>query len=222
MRIVLLIVLGLPAVASAEPPPVLVELFTSEGCSSCPPADRLLEKLDQEGAAIVLSEHVDYWNYLGWRDPFSSSQFSRRQSGYALRGDVYTPQIVVDGLAKLVGSNEAGVRGAIQQAARRPKLAVAIRQLRREGAAVVVDIEAAASDRGTLWLALAGDGANQVTRGENAGRHLRHVAVARAMALAKPGVNRVELPKDFTGGRVVAFVQDRVTLEILGAAEKRF
>src|SRR5260221_13588392 len=97
-----------------DPPPVVVELFTSEGCSSCPPADalllKLMEKQRPEKAAIVaLEEHVDYWDQLGWRDPFSSREWTGRQESYAAtfsRGNVYTPQMVVDGRVEFVGSRE--------------------------------------------------------------------------------------------------------------------
>jgi hypothetical protein len=108
--------------------PVVVELFTSEGCSSCPPADALLARLDKtqpvEGAEVIpLAMHVDYWNQLGWADPFSSHQFSERQGEYAAafgKEDVYTPQMVVDGVKEFNGSNSSLARETIGKAAREP------------------------------------------------------------------------------------------------------
>ena len=124
--------------------PVVIELFTSEGCSSCPPADALLMQLDQlspvPGAEIIaLSEHVDYWNYIGWSDPFSSGAYSERQQAYAQamrltggRGDVYTPQMVVDGQFEFIGGNTAKAREAIAQAAAFPKAEVTLTVINSE------------------------------------------------------------------------------------------
>ncbi len=114
--------------------PVVVELFTSEGCSSCPPADELLRRLEQaQGIAgadvIALELHVDYWNRLGWADPFSAPQFSARQGDYADRFDnesVYTPQMVVDGQTEFPGGNQAKARTAIVAAAQKPKAEIAL------------------------------------------------------------------------------------------------
>src|SRR5689334_6270884 len=111
---------------------VLVELFTSEGCSSCPPADALLERLDrsqpfQPIQVLALSEHVDYWNHLGWNDPYSSEAFSRRQEAYARQfglSGVYTPQMVVDGSSEFVGNDAPQAQAAIAKAGKLPKLAV--------------------------------------------------------------------------------------------------
>ena len=225
--------------------PVLLELFTSEGCSSCPPADRLLELLDQKqpviGAdLIVLSEHVDYWDRLGWKDPFSSAQYTSRQQEYTNRyhlDGVYTPQLVVDGHFGLVGSDGREASSAIQRAIREPKLAIAISNVSRDGGQVAAHIQLPAdqsggSGRGMLYVALADNRAeSHVAHGENGGRVLTHVAVTRVLkqvgtvnldsASAKDVTVSLEPGAGLNGLRLVVFVQDPKTGHIRGVAEQK-
>ena len=175
---------------------VIAELFTSEGCSSCPPADEVLTRLVTSqlvaGVEIIaLGEHVDYWDRLGWRDSFSSSLFTRRQSQYDARvfhgNSIYTPQIVVDGASASVGSDSAAVQRAIEQASRLPKAAVTV-ATHPGGAAPAVDVRVEAGPElplrqpADVVLALTEDHlVTNVKRGENSGRVLTHSAVVRSL-----------------------------------------
>lgn len=228
-------------VGTAASSPVLVELFTSEGCSTCPPADKLLSELDQtqpiKGVQVVaLSEHVDYWDRLGWKDPFSSAEFTQRQIDYgrALRvEDIYTPQMVVDGRTEFTGSKRATALDAIAKAARLPKgdVRMTIKSAASGSVTLSVQVEnipdVARGDTADVLLALTESGlVIKVSRGENSGRDLAHSAVTRK--LIKIGaVNG----KAFSGERslrldttwkpqnmkVVAFVQERNSRRVLGA-----
>ncbi len=237
--IALLAALPIIAAEHGRAIPVLAELFTSEGCSSCPPADALLAKLDQQalpGAiVIVLSEHVDYWNRIGWTDPFSSPQFSARQAGYERQlhlDSSYTPQIVIDGHDQFVGSDAHAVQAAIVRAAANPKLPLHIVSAEHDGGNITVHLEmeklpeSIPFKQGEIWIALA---ANQeisnVRRGENSGRTLTHVAVVRS--LMKVGVvtghdeftKTIRLPYEDRGKdmRVIAFVQQPGLGKVTGA-----
>ena len=211
--------------ASASDPgraPVLVELFTSEGCSTCPPADRLLERLDPQ--AIVLSEHVDYWDRLGWKDRFSSHVFTERQEAYARRfalDSPYTPQMVVDGAAQFVGSDARAAADEIGKAAARPKVAI---RLARSGTGIRIGIDGApnASD---IWLAVADNSASsQVAAGENKGHELHHVAVVRSLRKigslkrGAPYGGEIALPAGAAAQRVIVFLQESGQARVLGAA----
>src|SRR5215813_6702644 len=223
--------------------PVLVELFTSEGCSSCPPADALLKQLDQAqpiaGAEVIaLSEHVDYWNYLGWADPYSSRIFSRRQEEYsdAFGGDkVYTPQMVVDGQREFVGSRVGEAKETIARAATTPKANVRLTPTQQgtDALTVKIDIENLAnisSSKTDLMLAITENNlSSNVSRGENSGRKLQHAAVTRWLnpvedvETTDKGVSAtytVKLDKSWKRDnlKVVAFVQERSSRRVLGAA----
>jgi hypothetical protein len=216
---------------------VLAELFTSEGCSSCPPADALLIKLDRAqpvaGAQIiVLSEHVDYWNSLGWSDPYSSAQFTQRQAMYArsLVADNFTPQLIIDGRSQLLGSDEKAILSSIARAATRPKTSVRIVTAKREGNEAVVGIAVGASaGKGNVWVAIADESdQSSVRNGENSGRTLTHVAVVRN--LSKVGTVtktaglektlRVPLGARTAEMRVVVFVAESGG-PVLGSAMER-
>lgn len=218
--------------------PVLVELFTSEGCSSCPPADALLQAIDRKQPVtgvqvIVLSEHVDYWNYEGWRDPFSSSEATERQKTYAARFSQqegpYTPEAVVDGAKGINGSDQRALLGAIEEAAQRPKLEIAIANAELSGKFVDAQVKVAAHSHADLYAVLADDyDQSSVSRGENSGRHLEHVAVLRSIqkvgSLDKDFEKqiRLNLPHGSEGKmRLVFFVEERSTGHILGVAETR-
>jgi hypothetical protein len=235
--------LALPAVAGDNPrAPVLVELFTSEGCSSCPPADALLMQLDKNqpvpGAeVIILSQHVDYWNHLGWTDPYSSREFSQRQERYAVTlgtDGPYTPQMIVDGRTELNGADARGARDAIVKAARNPKVMVGLTASPApEGARLQIRVDAASlanlSGKADVMLAVTeNDLRNSVTRGENAGHSLAHNGVVRRLtvvgAATKAGFSAdqvVVVDKTWKREnlRAVVFLQDRTSKRVLGAAE---
>ena len=162
---------------AATPTPVLVELFTSEGCSSCPQADQALQWLEGkqpvEGVEVIpLSLHVDYWNHLGWADPFSSRGFSNRQAAYGK--ETYTPQMIIDGDAAFVGSKDAAVDALTD---RRAEPRVAIKLAAKLGE-TKVEVTASAESPAPLWVALTESGlSHPVTRGENSGKTLSHCAV---------------------------------------------
>jgi hypothetical protein len=187
--LLLLFFVAVPVVA-AEPQPVLVELFTSEGCSSCPPADVLLGelssgKLDAGAPVAALSLHVDYWNRLGWTDPFSSPAFTERQGSYAKDGNVYTPQMVVDGSAVFVGSDRKRALEAIRAASLAPKTPLQLK-LAPSAKDLRIDVSAPARPKGgaaaDLLVAVTEDDlVSNVSAGENAGRKIPHTAVVRAL-----------------------------------------
>jgi hypothetical protein len=203
--------------------PVLVELFTSEGCSDCPPADHMLEQLDPR--VVVLSEHVDYWDHQGWKDPYSSHENTLRQQAYAERFRTegpYTPQMVVDGVAQFVGSDAQRAVAEITKATERPKALV---RVERSAAGIQVDVDGAPDSAG-VFLALAQDsGTSQVKAGENKGRQLHHVAMVRSLrkiGSVKRGASfslAVPLPASAAEQRVIVFVQEGDSGPVLGAAE---
>ena len=236
-----------PQAVEGKHTPVLVELFTSEGCSSCPPADALVARLEKTqpvvgSEVVVLKEHVDYWNHLGWRDPFSAAQFSARQNDYAQAfgsAQVYTPQMIVDGREEFVGSDASRARQAIARAAQAPKAEVHLewQPSSAPGGSLPLAVRIAPlpapapGDTPEVFLAVTEDHLHSdVLRGENAGSQFDHFAVVRelrSIGKADPqAATAFEANPVVTlaGGwkrenlRVAVFVQERRSRRVLAVA----
>ena len=220
--------------------PVLVELFTSEGCSDCPPADALLAQLDSNQPipgvhAIVLSEHVTYWNHLGWRDPFSLDAMTQRQEDYVRHfglDSAYTPQMVVDGTAQFVGSDGRSLLTALAKSAKTPKRNLTISNARWDHEAVQFSLHGDRASGTKLIAVLAANATHsEVARGENAGRTLHHTAVVRVIRelnadsadgrlLSLPSGPLAQSNQSDGAMRLVVFMSDRDTGKVLAAAEQ--
>lgn len=230
--------IAIAAPATADPPGAanksVLELFTSQGCSSCPPADALLAQLGKNPDLVTLSYSVDYWNYLGWHDTLSSSANSERQRDYArMRGDgrVYTPQMVVDGLTHVNGANQAAIEMAMRTAAERLRDVRVQVNMHAEGDTLVIGVGAAPdkSDKraATVWLAIAKKEATvAISRGENRGRTLSYhhpVKELTPVGMWSGEAMTLRLPlkdlKAMGGDCLVALLQVENAGPILGAAE---
>lgn len=241
-----------PTVATAadargamDKPVVILELFTSQGCSSCPPADTLLSRIGRErfaeGAVIPLAFHVDYWNSIGWTDPFSSRQWSERQGRYsAVRrtSQVYTPQLVLNGGAEVVGNDERAVRAEIARQLKAPRAgAVAIEKVTPDARGVSLDLSASLNSSspvssGDVYVVLFESGVTTaVKRGENSGRKLTNDYIVRSLTKgfsirkgSATETHSLTIPIDPSWQRkaigVAAFIQDPQTLAIQGATSR--
>jgi hypothetical protein len=225
--------------------PVLVELFTSEGCSSCPPADEMLKRMDgfqpaPDTQLIVLSEHVDYWDHDGWKDPYSSHLMTERQSAYVHQiglSTAYTPQLIVDGTTELRQDQAEKADKTLQAAATTAKVPVRIKSLNVSGSPAVMQAQveadgSSATHDGDVYVAIALDHADtQVLRGENSGKHLSHVAVVENLTkigkLKKGQTFSQDVQMKLNPGvapnnlRVIAFVQESGPGKVLGVALRK-
>ena len=210
----------------------LIELFTSEGCSSCPPADALVAKIKKEtadGRVYILAYHVDYWNHLGWKDVFSKHQYSERQRQYAnwLKiSSVYTPQIVVNGKKEFIGSEEGTLRNAIKSGLAQSAITqLTLSEAKSDDHRVSINYHVSAQKNQVLYLALVQPSAStKVKSGENGGHTLSHIQIVRSLQQISlngksNGVAIVSLPGALNvhGLNVVGFLQNQATGEINAA-----
>jgi len=229
--------------STAAKQPVIVELFTSEGCSSCPPADALLKQLSEsqpvDGALVLaLEEHVDYWNQDGWTDPFSSHDFTDRQTDYTAQLHVrgaYTPEMVVDGATEFIGNRAGEAEQTIAGAAKTPKATLTLQPASDSSKSKAVfnvqveNVPATVNNGFELWVAVTEkDLATDVKKGENAGENLKHADVVRTLHKAQT-IKRagdpikpvaVDLKDNWNrqNTRVVIFLVDKSSHHIVGAA----
>jgi hypothetical protein len=209
------------------PNPVVVELFTSQGCSSCPPADELIHEIAHDpalrGRVIPLAFHVDYWDQLGWRDPFSSAEWTQRQVRYRRTMHLpssYTPQAVVNGTREFVGSSRATLNAALEAASNAKRSGDIALSVRREGKMLIATIHATIPAGSDLFLAVTEDDVvTKVPHGENAGRTLTNDAIVRRLVRVASGQTMVSIPVEASWRNLTAagFLQDRNTLAISAA-----
>ncbi len=210
-------------------PVVVLELFTSEGCSSCPPADNLLGQLASLDAAVIpLSFHVDYWNRLGWKDPFSSAEFSDRQRVYGqlFKNDgVYTPQLVVNGEYEMVGSDRRKAEAAIKKALKEnSSIQLTVENLIRDGSKIKITSHAEGElNKQTLEVALIQKSATMdIKAGENRGAKLSHTNVVRnfkSQALNETNETTFTFPEGLANSNweIILFTRNKSDLKITGA-----
>lgn len=204
----------------------VIELFTSEGCSSCPPADKLVEEIQKNNSknVIILAYHVDYWDRLGWKDTFSQKKFSERQTWYSSifnLNSIYTPQIVVDGQRQFVGSDESELSKALKNPAlniQNSGLTIKVTDSKNDKISVDYNLEKINSDDILNFALVQNHAISQVKRGENSNKTLSHVDIVREFQSTKPEKSgNIELddenlnPKDF---HIVAFLQNKKTGKI--------
>lgn len=216
----------------------VVELFTSEGCSSCPPADALIAKVQKESAGqpvYILAMHVDYWDRLGWKDAFSSADYTHRQQQYArwLRlSQLYTPQAIVNGTKEFVGSEEGTLRNTLKAYLQKPaKTEVSLADVKVHGnkAALQYHVIGTTSNTSLVLALVEKNATTKVLRGENGGRTLSHVQIVRkleniALNDHTEGSAVIALPEGFTPERyeLIAFAQNTANGEITGATRAEF
>lgn len=208
-----------PAVAAERP--VVVELFTSQGCSSCPPADAYLIELSKGRHDVLpLAFHVTYWDQLGWKDPFSLPSATERQNQYGRRfGDgSYTPEIVVDGAASMVGSRRSEVASAIERAKRDSLTAAAVR-VTRKGKLVSIEIGSGSGSGRVLLIGFDHEHTTPIGRGENGGRTLTEANIVRSFRwVGQWSGNPLQISEQFPEGQDVAVVLEAPNGQVIGAS----